>query len=142
LKQLLRLHAKGVLCALAGLGLFAGCNPAESSTGEDSLKPQPIAFQGTIDPKFVGNWMATKGGSGLDLQKDGSVVISTTTPGPGGVKHGTIQGKWLVQDRNLLLQYSDGTHPQQTIKYQADLSTGDLALISAAARIKTVYKRK
>jgi hypothetical protein len=133
---------KGFGPLLLALWIPAGCNPAGSSPGDEPAQPRTISFQGKVDPAFVGNWTATKGGSGLQLGKDGHATILTSTPTPGGLSHGKLDGSWLVQGGNLLLKYKVTKQPEVTIQYKTVLSGNTLTLLTAGARLKTVYTRK
>ncbi len=119
----------------------AGCNSAAPDPEDGPPKPKVVAFDGAVDSTFVGDWQTAKGSSGLDLRPDGTVTISSSNPTPGGIQNLKLEGKWLVSQGNLLLQYSTKNQPQTTVRYPASL-VGDKLTLQQGGRTKSVYTKK
>ena len=127
--------------AIAVAFLFVGCKPSDE---DDSGPPKPpvVAFKGSADSKFVGNWKTSDGRSGLDLAKDGSLSILAVAATPSGDSKSTVTGSWLYDGTYLLLKYTDKGQGELVIRYTPTLSGNTLTLLQVGARQKMVYARK
>jgi hypothetical protein len=126
--------------AFAAAVHLCGCKP---STDDDSGPPKPpvVAFTGSADTKFVGNWKSTDGRSGLDMAKDGTVSILAVAATPSGDRKTSLTGSWLFNGTYLLLKYSDKGQAELVIRYTATLSGNTLTLLQVGARKKLVYTK-
>lgn len=126
--------------SIALLLIAAGCDPGASESDEGPAKPKVVAFQGEVDPSFVGLWKTAKETSCLDLRKDGTAKIMSAVPTPKGIEKASIDGKWLVSNGNLLLKYTVPNQTETTVKYPATLAGKQLTL-DQGSRSKMVYTR-
>jgi len=122
------------------LVMAAGCKPAPSETDDTPPKPAAVAFEGTVDPKFVGTWKTAKETSCLDLRKDGSAQILSAHPSPRGIVKSTLEGSWLVSGGDLLLRYTVPHQTETIVKYPATLSGNKMILVQGS-KSKESYTR-
>ncbi len=97
-----------------------------------------VAFEGKLDPKYLGSWKA-KDGSSLDLKSDGTMDLVAISQGPTGASKKSLSGHWLSKDGDLLLQYAQGGS-LATIKSAAERTGSTLTLVQAGNHFKTVYQ--
>jgi hypothetical protein len=109
---------------------------------EPGFVPKTYAFQGEVDKKFAGTWVSTDGISTLDLGEDGNLKIQTLTPSPSGATKSNLEGKWLVSDGSLLMQYGASGKESTVLKYSSTLSQNELKLKQEGGRRETTYRRK
>jgi hypothetical protein len=128
----------GVAASLCGAALIlsSGCQKEE----EDTATPHrmEVAFEGKLDPKYLGSWKA-KDGSSLDLKSDGTMDLVAISQGPTGASKKSLSGHWLSKDGDLLLQYAQGGS-LATIKSAAERTGSTLTLVQAGNHFKTVYQ--
>ena len=118
-----------------------GCHSMQGDSQTITAAPAryKVSFNGIISPKFIGTWKDKQSGE-LVLNKDGTALIVAVDYGPGGKTTHKLKGKWLVDQKNLLLQYSQG-QAVVTLKNHAALSGKNLTLIQAGNHYKTSYTR-
>lgn len=121
--------------------LAVGCKGVD-----DDVEPAPtlktVVFEGKVDSAYAGDWVAVGGLSRLNLKPDGAALIEATTNSAAGKSTSHLQGKWLAQEGNLLVQYGDASHDTTTLKYVATLSGNKLTLQQPGGRLKTIYVKK
>ncbi len=116
-----------------------GCRPEEDDI--EPAAPQKVAFEGASDPKYIGAWATADAGSKLDLRKDGTLKISSTTSSRGGKSTSSFDGRWLVSGEMLRLRYVD-TSGETTLEYTAALKGNTLNLQQPGGRLKMKYTRE
>jgi len=131
----------GMAVALAAAVLVAGCKNADEEEAP-AFVPKTYAFEGKLEPTYVGSWNSVDGTSMLDIGKDGSLNIDTTTRSVAGKNTSHVVGKWLASGSTLMFQYTVGTQPTTVLKYTASLSGKSLTLQQADSRVKVKYNRK
>lgn len=129
-----------LVAAATAATLLLGCR------GEDEITAVPTratyAFEGSVVPEFVGEWLTSPSPASLTLNKDGSdkmVVVSMTQ---GGTSSRNLDGQWLVSGTDLLLKYPEKGGGSTTLKYKTKLSGSTLELVDAASGVKLTYHRK
>jgi hypothetical protein len=113
-----------------------GCNSSDADEYEPAVVPKSVAFEGTSDAKYVGDWKASDGTSELRLEKDGALKIKTTVSTQSGKSVNEVEGKWLAADGKLRFQYRD-----VTVEYGAELSGSTMTLLQPGGNVKTTYKK-
>lgn len=131
----------GMVAALAATVLGAGCRNADDEFAP-AVVPKTYAFEGKVDAKYVGTWSSGDGNSVIDLLKDGTLKIATTTRSMAGKNTSHVNGQWLAQGDALMMHYTVGTQAPTVLKYSATLSDGALSLTPDGSRTKTVYHHK
>ncbi|MEZ0324394.1 MAG: hypothetical protein ACAH95_00675 [Fimbriimonas sp.] len=129
-----------VLASLVAGLVLGGCNSPEDL--EPAFIPKNYAFEGTVDPKYVGTWVSIDGASTLGLNDDGTLKIETITPSPSGKSKSNVSGKWLVSNDSLLMQYGSSGKEMTVLKYSSTLSLKEMMLKQEGGRTETTYRRK
>ena len=129
------------LCAAALVAVASlGCKgPADEDDGP-SIVPKAVAFEGRVDPAYVGNWKSADGSAGLALDKEGNVTIDQAITAANGRSTSKVRGKWLVSGGDLLLDYPERSGGETTVKYGAKVSARELALKHGSTT--TIYRRE
>jgi hypothetical protein len=117
---------------LAAVSLLAGCGEPEAA---EPAPPAPVAFEGAIDPLYVGHWATANKGSTLDLGADGKAAMVNVAPGRGTSK---AAGEWKLSGDSLLIKVDGGG---QVSRYGAKLTGDRLKLTQKASRLDVEYRR-
>lgn len=131
----------GMVALLATAIHVCGCRGSEDDYAP-AVVPRTFAFEGKIEPKYVGNWSSTDGSSTIDIMKGGVLKIETVSRSVAGQSVGHITGKWLVDANNLSFQYVVGAQKPTVLKYSASISGNTLTLQLSGGKMKTTYRRK
>jgi len=129
-----------MVAAVAATMMIVGCKNADDEFAP-AFVPKTYAFEGKVEQKFVGNWSSTDGISKMDIAKDGTLSIDTTTRSMAGKAVTHVSGQWLSSGDSLMFRYSIGTQPQTVLKYKATLSGSTLTLQQEGGKAKVSYKR-
>jgi hypothetical protein len=121
--------------------LFSGCTKSDDEFAP-AFVPKTYAFDGNIEPKYVGSWQSSDGASTMQIVKDGSLNIETTARSIAGKSVTSVSGKWLASGDTLKFRYVVGKQEPTVLKYTASLSGNTLTLKLADGKAKTVYSRK
>ena len=133
--------ALGMVAAVAAAVLAAGCKGADDEFAP-AVVPKTYAFEGKLEPKFVGVWNSTDGSSMMEIVKDGGLKIDTTSRSITGKSVVHVSGEWLADGDSLMFRYVVGTQSPTVLKYSAELSGNTLTLKQVDGKVKTTYKRK
>jgi hypothetical protein len=134
-----KVHFSLVAASMAATTLL-GCR------GDDEITKVPTrtsyTFEGSVDPKFVGEWQTQPAPAALTLRKDGSDEMVVVAVAPRHTSSHKVEGQWLVSGTDLLLKYSEKAGGATTLKYKTTLSGNTLNLVDAASGVKLTYHRK
>jgi len=119
---------------------MAGCKGANEDFAP-AILPKTFAFEGKVEPKYVGTWHSTEGHSTVDILKDGALKVETVTQSVAGKSVVNVSGQWLASGDNLMFRYQDKSHRSIVLKYAASVSGNTLVLQQATSRLKTSYHR-
>ena len=128
------------LVLVSALLVGAGCREEEQADDLKGAVRATPAFTGKVDDKLVGDWTSKDGNSELVLDKSGSAKIVAASYGLQGKASHSIDGNWLADGTDLLLEYSQsGT--KVVLKNKSILSGTTLTLIQAGNNLKTEYTK-
>lgn len=125
------LGALGVSVALVG------CGPNEEDAPFEPPAPKAIAFEGKIDPAYVGDWSTDSKLSQLTLEESGKASMVNVAPGRGKSES---KGEWKLSDGHLLFKL-EGAAEGMVTRYAAKLDGDRLHLTQKASKLEIDYKR-
>ena len=134
-------RALWTVAAIAATVLAGGCKGADDEYAP-AFVPKTYAFEGKLEPKYVGAWVSADGSSTLGIVKDGGLKIDTASRSVAGKSLSHVAGQWLASGGTLMFRYTVGSQAPTVLKYSATLSGNTLTLQQADGRAKTTYKRK
>ena len=121
--------------------LASGCQKADDEFAP-AFVPKTYTFEGKVDPRYAGTWASSDGASSMELVKDGSLKLETTTRSISGKSVSHVSGKWVGTADSLMFQYVVGSQPPTVLKYEASLSGNTLTLHQEGAKAKMAYRKK
>ncbi len=129
------------VAALAAAVLSVGCRSPDDEFAP-AFHPRVYAFEGSVEPKYVGTWRSLDGDSTLNLAKDGVLRIEVVSRSVAGriVKH--YSGQWLADGDGVRFRYRAGAQPDKVLKYRASLAGATMTLKQPEGHGKTTYKRQ
>jgi len=130
------------LFAVTVLVAVTGCKGGEEDDTEPAVVPKVVAFEGSVDPKFAGDWTSKDGSSTLNLAADGGLKLGVKSSSQNGTSTSHYDGQWLVSGSDLRLKYKDSSAQETVLSYGAELSGNSLVLQQLGGKLKTRYSRK
>jgi hypothetical protein len=109
---------------------LSGCGDKDEELSEPE-RPT-VAFEGQVDPAYVGVWKASDGNSAYTLGKSGDMTIKGKASTPKGMKDYTIQGAWRMKDGLFISKDPQGN----VTPYKATLK-GDRLTLALTGRMKS-----
>jgi hypothetical protein len=134
-------HGGGNLLAAVALlftsGILAGCSNPDVAEDESVVAAPPkIAFEGKIDPAYVGTWITANKTSTLVLTAEGKADMTNVAVGRGTTK---AKGQWKISGTDLLFKVED---PNSYVsRYAAELKKDSLRLKQKASKLDVEYRR-
>ncbi len=118
----------GLTACIAALG----CNDGGGDTFEPPVR-QEVAFEGNVDPAYVGKWQNANKTSTVDIRADGTATMKVVAFGRG---ESTSDGQWKLAGENLLFKVGDNVS-----RYAVKLDGDKLRMSQKATKLDVEYRR-